>query len=77
MTEKTFPQWANYYASKFKNTFGFSMPYDFTGIDLFKLEGILRVPDDESMEDFITENWNKEASDLVREIINNPPPFPR
>lgn len=75
--KKSFVDWANHYGREFKNIFGFSMPYDFTGINLFKFENILNIPEDESIEEYVERNYGTKGINLIREIIENPPEFPK
>ena len=42
---------------------------DITGFDLIKLDDWLKVPDGQSMENFILEKYGKEAVSLIRRLI--------
>lgn len=72
---KTMGEWSKYYRPKFFKIFNFQMPYDYTGIDLTKLEGLIFLPDDESIRTFVTKKWGIDAINLLEEIVNNPPPL--
>jgi len=77
MEFKNFNEWARYYVPQFRRVFGFNLPYDFHGIDMVKLEGILNPSEDSSVREMIEQRWGNKGIDLFDELSFNPPPFPK
>jgi hypothetical protein len=70
---KTFPSWYSMFAVEFKTIFGFSMPVDVCGLDVIKLDSLLRTPNGTSTREFIMQKFGEQALALVETIMRNHP----
>ena len=58
---------------KFRRAFGVSLyPYwgTITGFKIIEFDKFLKVPDGQSMKQFITKKYNKAAADLIERLIS-------
>lgn len=74
-SEKMFSSWYWQFASEFKAIFNFSMPVDFCGLDVIKLDSFIQPKEDESTKEAILKKYGKSALDLVESILKTKPYF--